>query len=264
VAYETRWGALNYILEGPQDAPVVTLSNSLSTDLSMWDGQAAALAGRYRLLRYDTRGHGRSEVTAPPYTMEQLADDIAGLLDELKIARTHFVGLSLGGMTAQMLVLRRPELVSSLCLVATSCLPPFHNRKIWDERIAGLRAAGSFDHMLAPMMDRWLSMKFRRDNREGYAKVREMVMRTPTDGYIGCSLAIAGFDVRDRLHGIKAPTLVIAGEEDPGTTVEDAQMIQAGIPGAGLAIVAGSRHLLNIDRPDDFMRLLSDWLGKQT
>lgn len=262
MAHAQRSGILNYLLEGPEGAPVVTLSNSLSTDCSMWDEQAPLLACRYRLLRYDTRGHGRSEVTEPPYTMEQLADDVAGLLDRLGIARTHFVGLSLGGMTAQMLALRRPDLVSSLCLVATTCLPPYHGRQVWDERVASIRATGRFDHMLAPMMERWLSMKFRRENPQRYGEIREMVLRTPPDGYIGCSLAIAGFDVRDRLPEISAPTLVIAGEEDPGTTVEDAQMIQAGIRGAGLKVVPGARHLLNVDRPAVFTPLLTDWLER--
>jgi 3-oxoadipate enol-lactonase len=256
-----RSGILNYSIEGPEDAPVVTLSNSLSTDLSMWDEQAPLLAHQYRLLRYDTRGHGNSEVTTAPYSMEQLADDIAGLLDSLGIKKTQFVGLSLGGMTAQMLALRRPQLISSLCLVATTCLPPYHGRQIWDERVASIRESGRFDHMLAPMMDRWLSMKFRRESKLRFDEVKEMVLRTPPEGYIGCSLAIAGFDVRDRLNEIEIPTMVIAGEEDPGTTVEDAQMIHAGIKGAKLAVVPGARHLLNVDRPAAFTPLLSDWLA---
>lgn len=257
-----RSGILNYSLEGPEDAPIVTLSNSLSTDFSMWDEQAPLLASQYRLLRYDTRGHGHSEVSTAPYTMEQLADDVAGLLDSLDIKKTHFVGLSLGGMTAQMLALRRPELVSSLCLVATTCLPPYHGRQIWDERVASIRESGRFDHMLAPMMDRWLSMKFRRESTQRYDQIKDMVLRTPPEGYVGCSLAIASFDVRDRLNEIAIPTMVIAGEEDPGTTVEDAQMIQAGIKGAELAVVPGARHLLNVDRPSAFTPLLKDWLAR--
>lgn len=263
MAQAQRSGILNYSLQGPEDAPVVTLSNSLSTDFSMWDEQAPRLTQQYRVLRYDTRGHGRSEVTPAPYSMEQLADDVAGLLDSLGIKKTHFVGLSLGGMTAQMLALRRPDLISSLCLVATTCLPPYHGRQIWDERVASIRESGRFDHMLAPMMDRWLSMKFRRENTQRYDQVKEMVLRTPPEGYIGCSLAIAGFDVRDRLNEIDIPTMVIAGEEDPGTTVEDAQMIQAGIKGAELAVVPGARHLLNVDRPASFTPLLTEWLARE-
>ncbi len=257
-----RSGILNYSLDGPEGAPVVTLSNSLSTDFSMWDEQAAILASQYRLLRYDTRGHGRSDVTPAPYSMELLADDVAGLLDALGIKKTHFVGLSLGGMTAQVLALRRPDLISSLCLSATTCLPPYHGPKIWEERIASIRETGRFDHMLAPMMDRWLSMTFRRESTGRYDQIKDMVLRTPPEGYIGCSRAIAGFDVRARLHEIAVPTMIVAGEEDPGTTVEDAQMIQAGIKGSTLTVVPGARHLLNVDRPAIFTPLLTDWLAR--
>lgn len=256
-----RSGILNYCLDGPEDAPVVTLSNSISSDFSMWDEQAAVLPGRYRLLRYDTRGHGSSEVTQAPYTMEQLADDVAGLLDSLGIKKTHFVGLSLGGMTAQVLALRRPDLISSLCLVSTTChgaegLPR------WTKRIASLRAGEPFGLMLEPMMDRWLSMKFRRENVERTEQIKRMVLRTPPEGYIGCGFAIMGFDVRHRLDAIDAPTMVIAGEEDPSTTVEHAQAIHAGIKGAELVVIPGARHLLNADRQAVFTSHLTDWLAR--
>jgi 3-oxoadipate enol-lactonase len=255
-----RSGILNYSLDGPEGAPVVTLSNSLSTDFSMWDEQAAVLPGRYRLLRYDTRGHGCSDVTQPPYTMEQLADDVAGLLDSLGIGETHFVGLSLGGMTAQMLALRRPDLVSSLCLVSTTCFGA-EGLPRWTKRIASLRAGEPFDLMLEPMMDRWLSMKFRRENVERTDRIKSMVLRTPPQGYIGCGLAIAGFDIRHRLNEIDVPTMVIAGEEDPSTTVEHAQAIHAGIKGAELAVIPGARHLLNVDHQVVFTSHLTDWLA---
>ncbi len=257
-----RSGILNYSLDGPEDAPVVTLSNSLSTDFSMWDEQAAVLPRRYRLLRYDTRGHGQSDVTQVPYTMEQLADDAAGLLDSLGIKKTHFVGLSLGGMTAQVLALRRPDLISSLCLVSTTCFGA-EGRPRWTQRIAGLRAGERFDTMLEPMMDRWLSMKFRRENVERYAQIRSMVLRTPREGYIGCGLAISGFDIRHRLNEIDAPTMIIAGEEDPSTTVEHAQMIHAGVRGAELVVIPGARHLLNVDRQAVFTSHLTDWFASQ-
>ncbi|MCC7425546.1 MAG: 3-oxoadipate enol-lactonase [Alphaproteobacteria bacterium] len=254
--------ALRYELAGPEGAPAVVLSNSLSTDASMWDPQWTLLTARWRVLRYDTRGHGRSGVTPAPYSMEQLADDLAGLIDQAGIGPAHIVGLSLGGMTAQVLALRRPDLVQSLCLVATTAQPPFHGREIWDERIAHLRAVGHFGKMFPGMMDRWLSMRFRRSNPAGFAEVRRMVMETPVEGYIGCCEAIAGFDVRALLPRIAVPTLVVAGEEDSGTTVEDAQDIRAGIPGARLEVIAGARHLLNRCRAEEFSRLLAAWLAE--
>ena len=255
-----RSGILNYSLDGPEDAPIVTLSNSLSTDFSMWEEQAAVLPSHYRLLRYDTRGHGHSDATQAPYTMEQLADDVATLLDSLGIRKTHFVGLSLGGMTAQMLALRRRDLISSLCLVSTTCFGA-EGRPRWDKRIASLRAGEPFDVMLEPMMDRWLSMKFRREDVERYEQIKSMVLRTPREGYIGCGLAISGFDIRHRLKEIDVPVMVIAGEEDPSTTVEHAQMIHAGVRGAELVVIPGARHLLNVDRPAIFTPHLTDWLA---
>ena len=252
---------LRYELAGPEDAPLVALSNSLSTDLSMWDPQWSFLTERWRVLRYDTRGHGESEVVPAPYTMEQLADDMAGLIEYVGVVPAHIVGLSLGGMTAQVLALRRPDLVRSLCLVATTAQPPFHGREIWDERIAHLRAVGHFGKMFPGMMDRWLSMRFRRSEVKGFAEIRGMVMSTPVEGYIGCCEAIAGFDVRAYLPDIAAPTLVIAGEEDSGTTVEDAEDIRAGIAGARLEVIRGARHLLNWCGEQDFSPLLDSWLS---
>lgn len=251
---------LRYELAGPEGAPLVVLSNSLSTDASMWDPQWPMLTSRWRVLRYDTRGHGRSEVVPAPYTMEQLAGDMAGLIEHAGIGAAHVVGLSLGGMTAQVLALRRPDLVRSLCLVATTAQPPFHGREIWDERIAHLRAVGHFGKMFPGMMDRWLSMRFRRSDAAGFAHIRRMVMDTPVEGYIGCCEAIAGFDVRAHLPGISVPTLIIAGEEDSGTTVEDAEDIRGGMLSARLEVIAGARHLLNWCRAAEFSRQLEAWL----
>jgi 3-oxoadipate enol-lactonase len=255
-----RSGILNYSLDGPDGAPVVTLSNSISSDFTMWNEQAAVLPGRYRLLRYDTRGHGHSDVTQPPYSMEQLADDVAGLLDSLGIRKTHFVGLSLGGMTAQVLALRRPDLIASLCLVSTTCFGA-EGKPRWAQRIASLRAGEPYERMLEPMMDRWLSMKFRRESVARTDEIKRMVLRTPTEGYIGCGHAIIGFDVRHRLNEIDAPTLVVAGEEDPSTTVEHAQAIHEGIKGARLVVIPSGRHLINVDRQAVFTTHLTDWLA---
>lgn len=255
---------LHYEVAGPEGAPQVVLSNSLSTDASMWDPQWALLTARWRVLRYDTRGHGRSAVPPSPYSMEQLADDLAALMRRAGFGPSHIVGLSLGGMTAQVLALRQPDLVRSLCLVATTAQPPFHGREIWDDRIAHLRQLGHFGKMFPGMMDRWLSMRFRRTDPQGYAQIRRMVMETPVEGYVGCCEAIAGFDVRARLGGITHPTLVVAGEEDSGTTFEDAQDIHAGIPSSRLAVIEGARHILNWCRRDEFSRVLLAWLDELT
>ncbi len=150
---------VNYTLEGPADGPVVTMSHSLATDLSMWDLQAKALARRYRVLRYDTRGHGGTEAPAGAYTLSQLAEDARALLRALGIARTHWIGLSMGGMIGQSLALSSPELLQSLSLCDTSSRIPADMKHLWDERIATVEAKG-MEPMVEPTVARWFTPKF--------------------------------------------------------------------------------------------------------
>ncbi len=251
---------LHYVVEGPEGAPVVALSNSLSTDLRMWAPQMAALTARYRVLRYDVRGHGRSEAVPAPYSVEMLADDLAGLIDGLGLGAVHVVGLSLGGMTAQVLAVRRPELVASLGLVATTCRPPFGTQAAWAARAQQVRDSGDFSAVEGPMLERWLSRRFRRARPEGVALVREMIQGTSMEGYVGACLAIGGLDVCGKLRDFPRPVRIWAGEEDPGTTVEDAELIAAKIPGARLVVVEHARHLLNWDGEGVFTPSLMAWL----
>jgi 3-oxoadipate enol-lactonase len=254
--------ALHYVLEGPAGAPVVALSNSLSTDLRMWEPQVAALTARYRVLRYDVRGHGRSEAAPAPYSVEVLADDLAGLIDGVGLGSVHVVGLSLGGMTAQVLAVRRPELVASLALVATTCRPPFGTQAAWAARAQEVRDSGDFSAVEGPMLERWLTRRFRRARPEGVALVREMIQGTSMEGYVGACLAIGGLDVCGKLREFPRPVRIWAGEEDPGTTVEDAELIAAGIPGARLVVVEHARHLLNWDAEAVFTPSLLEWLAE--
>lgn len=258
----TNGAVLNYELEGPEGAPLVVLSNSLSTDLRMWAPQAELLARRHRVLRYDTRGHGQSEATPAPYHIDTLADDLAGLLDALADRPAHVVGLSLGGMTAQVLAIRRPELVASLCLVATTCRPPFGTQAAWAARAGEVRAAGGYDAMLNPMLDRWLTRRFRRARPDAVAAITAMILATPLEGYVGCCHAIGSLDACGRLAGFPRPVCIVAGEEDPGTTVEDAEMIAVDMPAAELHVVPHARHLLNWDAEPAFTALLTQWLAK--
>ena len=262
--HDVNGTTLHYQLEGPEGAPVVALSNSLSTDLRMWQPQAGAIAARYRLLRYDTRGHGQSRATPAPYSVEMLADDLAGLLTGLELGPAHVVGLSLGGMTAQMLALRNPDLVASLCLVATTCAPPFGTAAAWAKRAEEVRLTGDYRDVVEPMLDRWLTRRFRRANPTGVALIREMILATPMDGYVGACLAIGGLDVCGRLADFPRPVRIVAGEEDPGTTVEDAERIAAGIPHARLTIIPHCRHLMNWDAEAEFTPLLMNWLAEVT
>jgi 3-oxoadipate enol-lactonase len=255
---------LNYILDGKSGAPLVVLSNSLSTDLRMWQPQASLLATHYQVLRYDTRGHGWSDPAPAPYSVAMLADDLAGLLDGLGLASAHIVGLSLGGMTAQMLAVRRPELVASMALVATTCAPPFGTAAAWAKRADDVRVAGDYRDVEAPMLDRWLTRRFRRRNPAGLALIREMILATPLEGYIGCCHAIGGLDVCGQLANFPRPVAIVAGEEDPGTTVEDAERILSGISHARLTVLPGARHLLNWDAEAAFTPWLMAWLAGVT
>ena len=251
---------LNYELDGPPGAPVVALSNSLSTDLRMWNPQHAALSAKYRVLRYDVRGHGQSSPAPAPCTIDLLADDLAALIDTLALGPAHIVGLSLGGMTAQVLAIRRPDLCASLALVATTCQPPFGTAEAWARRAQEVRDTGDFSLVEAPMLDRWLTRRFRRANPAGTALIREMIQSTSIEGYVGACHAIGSLDACGKLKDFPNPVRIWAGEEDPGTTVEDAQQIAAGIPHAKLVVVEHAKHLLNWDAEAQFTPSLLQWL----
>ncbi|WP_108662885.1 alpha/beta fold hydrolase [Acuticoccus kandeliae] len=255
---------ISYSLEGVEGAPVVTLSNSLCTDRRMWDGQMDYLAARYQVLRYDVRGHGQSVVSEPPYTYEGLTDDIAAILDHLGIKETHFAGVSMGGMAAQMLAIRRPDLVKSICPIATAPNAPYGSKEVWTNRIAVARSEGGLANLVAPTMDRWITLRTRRNSPAAFKALSDMVLATPPLGYEGCCLAIVGFDVRADLGKIDCPTLIIAGEEDPGTTVDDARVIHEGIRGSRLEIIEHGKHILNVDQKAAFEALFYPWLAEQT
>ncbi len=255
---------LRYEIAGPTDAPPVVLSNSLLTSLEMWDPQWDALTSRFRVLRYDTRGHGESEPTPAPYGMETLADDLAALMAHVRFDAAHIVGLSLGGMTAQMLAIRHPARTLSLCLVATTALRPSHGTAIWKDRIRTVRGEGNYDKLLHGIHDRWISVRFRRRQPEDFARLTEMITSTPIEGYVGCCEAIAGYDIRGRLGEVEAPTLVVVGEEDSGTPLEDAQIIADGIKDAQLEMIPYYRHMVNWEAQDEFDAILFQWLEQQT
>ena len=235
---------LFYDLTGPEGAPPVVFSNSLGTSLEMWDAQVRALAPRARCLRYDTRGHGRSGVVDAPATIDDLAADLAGLLDALGIARAHVVGLSLGGMTAQAFAARCPERVDRLVLMATAA--QMGPASAWEERAATVRREG-MAALVDPVMARWFTPGFAADPRA--QAVRRQILATDPRGYAAACGVIRDMDLRPRLAAIAAPTLVLAGEEDPATPVAKAQEVVAGVRGAELVVVPRAAHLLNVEQP---------------
>ena len=248
---------LHYEISG--SGPWLTLSHSLSCDLSMWQPQLAALEQRFTVLRYDTRGHGQSDAPAGAYTFDQLSDDVIGLLDALKIGRTHFCGLSMGGMIGQHLALKAPQRLDRLVLADTTSRMPAEARPLWAERIRIAAEQGMEAHV-EPTLARWFTEPYRAAHAEAMARIGALIRRTPVAGYAGCAHAIAGIDLTGRLHGITAPTLVIVGSEDVGTPPAMSEVIAAAIPGARLAVIPDASHLSNIEQAEAFNGLLLDFL----
>jgi 3-oxoadipate enol-lactonase len=250
---------INYEIEG--DGPVVTFSHSLACNLSMWDEQVRALKGRYRILRYDTRGHGQTTAPTGAYTLEQLAEDLKGLLDGLGITATHFMGLSMGGMIGQVFALKHPAMVPSLVLCDTTSRYPAAAAPIWEERIKAVGAKG-MEPMVAPTLERWFTAPFRARRKDLMDRVGAMIRSTPAPGYVGCCHAIPKINVTERLKEVRCPALVIVGEEDPGTPVDMAREIHAALPAAELAILSRASHLSNLEQPAEFNRALGGFLDK--
>jgi 3-oxoadipate enol-lactonase len=253
--------AVNYTLDGPAGAPVVTLSHSLATDLTMWEPQMKVLTGRYRVLRYDTRGHGGTDVPAGAYSLGQLADDARALLQALGIARTHWVGLSMGGMIGQTLALASPALFQSLVLCDTSSRVPAEMKPAWAERIKTAETQG-MEPLVEPTIGRWFTAPFRERHKDAVDPVRAMIRATKPQGYAGCCHAIAALDLTDALPAITLPTLVIVGEEDQGTPVAASQAIQSKIAGSQLQILKAAAHLSNMEQPEAFNAVLTSFLAR--
>jgi 3-oxoadipate enol-lactonase len=253
---------MHYTLNGPASAPVVTLSHSLATDLAMWGPQVAALASKYRVLRYDTRGHGGTDAPAGAYSLELLAEDARALLAALGVERTHFIGLSMGGMIGQTLALKHPEMFRSLVLCDTSSRVPPEARPSWDDRIRLAEAQG-MEPLVEPTLGRWFTAPFLAQHPEAVETVRVMIRQTKPQGYAGCCHAIKVLDLTDRLHGIGTPTLIIVGEDDPGTPVAASRAIHERIKGSELVILKSAAHLSNLEQPEAFTKALLDFLGRQ-
>jgi 3-oxoadipate enol-lactonase len=244
---------------GPDDAPVVLLSNSLGSTIHMWDPVLPRLTEHFRVVRYDTRGHGRSPVPPGPYELDDLVDDAIGVLDFLDVARAHIVGLSLGGMVSLRLAVLHPERVDRLGLLCTSAqLGPASG---WAERAAAVRANGT-GSIAASVVSRWITPATAAADPALIAGLEQMVADIPDEGYAACCGVIERMDQRADLPSVTAPTLAIAGADDPTTPPEHLQRIVAGIPGARLAVVANAAHVAPLERPDEIADLLLEHLTK--
>jgi 3-oxoadipate enol-lactonase len=252
---------LYHRFEGPEDAPVLVLANSLGTSLEMWDDQAPALAKHFRLLRFDARGHGQSEVPSGPYSIDDLGQDVLALLDAAGLERVHFCGLSMGGMTGMWLAIHAAERIDRLALCSTSAhMPP---RELWDDRAALVRSEG-MEAVADGALERWFSEEGREERPDAVDRVRVGLVETPAEGYAASCEAIRDHDMREEVGQIGAPTLVVVGDEDPATPPDQARFIADGVDGARLVEIERARHLLNIEHPGRVTELLIDHLTEGT
>ncbi len=248
------------VVTGRPDGPAVVLSNSLGSTHRMWDAQIDALAERFRVVRYDTRGHGDSPVPPGPYSIDELADDVIALLDRFDIERAHLVGLSLGGMTMMRVAARNPERVDRLALLCTAAyLPPAQG---WTDRAALVRADGT-SAVAAAVVQRWFTPGYLAANTEARQQFEAMVAATPAEGYAACCEAIAAMDQRSDLSSIIAPTLAIAGADDPATPPDLLRDIVDAVPNGRLLVVPDSAHLANAEQADTITPALIEHLEQQ-
>lgn len=246
--------------QGPPGAPAVTLSHPLGATRHIWDAHAPALAARFRVLRYDSRGHGGSEVPPGPYTLEQMADDVVALLDAAGVARTHFVGMSMGGLVGMTLALVHPDRVRSLVLCdTTACYGPA-GQAMWRDRLHVAETAGMTEELIERTMAIWFTPDFLAHGRLPVDRVREMLRSTDPRGYAAAIRAIGFVDLRPRIAAIRCPTLVVVGQDDPGTPPAMAREIAERIPGARLEVLPGARHAAVVERAEEFTRLLVEFL----
>ncbi|HTZ04824.1 MAG TPA: 3-oxoadipate enol-lactonase [Gaiellaceae bacterium] len=240
---------VNHRFDGPEDAPVLVLSNSLGTTLELWDSNVAALAHHRRVLRYDQRGHGGSDVPPGPYTVEELGRDVISLLDELGIERVSFCGLSIGGVTGLWLGANAPDRIDRLVLACTGAR--IGTTEMWTERAATVRAEGTAS-IAAAVVERWFTPGLAMARPELVARFRAMVESTPDEGYAACCDALRDFDFSEELGRIAQPTLVLAGSRDPATPPELGAFLAEKIPAATLTLIEDVAHLANVAEPGQF------------
>jgi 3-oxoadipate enol-lactonase len=240
----------------------VVLAHAIGCDHRMWDDLRPRLAADYRVVALDTRGHGRSPVAPRPYSLADLADDAAAVLDRLGIAHTHWVGLSMGGMVGQAFALRHPGRIDRMVLANTTSSYGPEGRAMWQAR-AKLVAEGGLAAIRDMVATRYFSEEFRAREPDVVAQVMQRFLETPAEGYLGCCDAIANLDFAGDLPRMRARTLVIAGGADAGTPPAMSEAMAAKIPGARLAVIAGAAHLSAVEKPAQFAQLVREFLASR-
>jgi 3-oxoadipate enol-lactonase len=250
---------VHFSAAGPEAAPAVVLSPSLGTELSMWEAQARRLAERFRVISYDIRGHGRSPVPPGPYSIDDLGRDLLALLDRLGLERSSLCGISIGGMASMWVAAHAPERVERLVVCCSSArIDP---EGAYRDRAALVRERGLAE-IAEGALERWFTSEFRESHPDLVRWMCERLLATPVEGYASCCEALADMDLRGDLGAIAAPTLVIAGREDPATPPAHAELIAAGIVGSRLEVVANAAHLANLGRPEAVGDLIAEHLER--
>ena len=253
---------VHYRMSGKEGAPVVMLSHSLCTTSEMWSQQVKILEEQFRVLCYDTRGHGGSDAPPEAYRLEQLAEDATGLMTALDIEAVHWVGISMGGMIGQSLGLGHPDRIRSLVLCDTAAVMTEEVQPVWQQRIDIARKKG-MEALAQETLERWFTPPYLAQNPPAVQAIKKQILATPVAGFVGCSEAIRRLDYLDRLCEIEHPTLIIVGEQDPGTPVSASQAIQARIAGSRLEVIPDAAHLCNVQQAEAFNAVLLEFLSKQ-
>ena len=251
--------AFNIQIDGTPGKPVLLFCDFLSANLSMWDGQVAALAKKFHIVRYDSRGHGKSVVGEGPYSIAQLGRDALAVMDLLKIEKAHFCGLSKGGMTGMWLALHAPHRFHKMVLANTA--PSMGPPDLWNTRIAAVRQGG-MEVIADATLQRWFTPKFLERDPKVNAALRKMVAATPAEGYCASAAAIRDMDQRWAIRGIDKKILIIAGKKDPATPPERSDEMKKAIKGSTLVKIDAA-HISNIEQPDDFNAALKDFLSSK-
>ena len=252
---------LAYSLSGDQSRPVVVLSHSLATSMEIWGYQLPMLTHRFRVLLYDLRGHGASEMPGDSCTLQELASDVAALLDHLEIPSAAFVGLSIGGMIGQVFALQFPDKLSSLVLCSTGSQAGDQMKLTIDDRISKVGEDGLRSQLQATL-GRWFTSRFVEERPGTMAWVSDLILSTSPEGYIGCSRAIQSLNTIDALPAIRAKTLLIPGEHDSGFPESISRAIQQKIAGSELILLRNAAHLGNVEQAHSFNEILIDFMTR--
>ena len=253
--------AFNCRVDEREGAPWIVFSNSLATDLSLWDGQVALLADRYSILRYDTRGHGLTQASPPPYTFDMLTGDALALMDAVGVDKAHWVGLSLGGSTGIGMALKYGARLRSLAVCDSRSRTDPAFVKAWDDRIATIDAGG-MDAIVEPTIARWFTPPFIASGKAVCDRVRDMIRNTSTDGFAGCSRALQTLDFERRLGELKLPVMFLVGSQDAACPPEAAKAMHALVAGSHCVIVDPASHISNLENPGQFNAALEAHLKR--